>query len=147
MANFTFSKSEFSSSTQEDWGFETVGVLGKIPAMKGKKLQFTKKNLKGENKVTLQIFPKKYATLTDAIEAEDVEFLCCTAPLSKTIRKAITSGTSHNKVLSYLVTLEVQRDDEKSFLFSEKGDGEQLPAFLVEELSKDKVELTDLVTF
>ena len=150
MATFSFSKSEFSSSTQEDWGYESVGILGKIPAMKGKKIQFTKKNLKGENRVALQIFPKKYAKLEDAISDDAVEGLICTSPLSKIVRKALTSGTSHNKVLSYIVTLEIQQsvdDADKYFLFSEKGDGEQLPAFLVDELAKDKIELNDLVAF
>jgi hypothetical protein len=152
MANFTFSKSTFSSSTQEDWGFETVGTFGKLPAMKGKRVQFTKKNLKGTNRVTLQIFPKKYSSLADAIEDNAVENLSCTVPLSKLVRKAITDGVTHNKMLSYLLTLEVQQDasDEenvKIFLFSEKGDGEQLPSFLVDDLAKEKVTFDDIVTF
>ena len=150
MATFNFTKSQFSSSTQEEWGYESVGILGKIPAMKGKKVQFTKKNLKGENRVALQIFPKKYAKLEDAINDDAVESLVCTGPLSKIIRKALTSGTSHNKVLSYLVTLEIQQsveDADRYFLFSEKGDGEQLPAFLVEELAKEKVAFADLTEF
>ena len=150
MAQFSFSKSQFSSSTQEDWGYETVGIFGKLPAMKGKKVQFTKKNLKGENRVALQIFPKKYAKLENAIDSDDVESLVCTTPLSKAIRKALNGNVPHNKVLSYLVTLEVQQsieDPERYFLFSEKGDGEQLPAFLVEDLAKEKVDYADLVEF
>ena len=152
MANFTFSKSTFSSSTQEDWGFELVGTFGKLKEMKGKKVQFTKRNLKSENKVTLQIFPKKYDSLADAIEDDAVEFLCCTAPLSKTIRTAIAKGITHNKMLSYLLTLEIQQstdddDNVRAFLFSEKGDGEQLPAFLVDDLSKEKVTFDDIVAF
>jgi len=150
MAQFNFSKSQFSSTTQEDWGYESVGILGKIPAMKGKKLQFTKKNLKGDNRVALQIFPKKYTKLEDAIADDAVEGLVCTAPLSKIVRKALTNGSAINKVLSYLVTLEVQQDiddADKYFLFSEKGDGEQLPAFLVEELAKEKVAFADLTEF
>lgn len=139
MAAFKFSKSEFSSGTQEDWGFETVGIFGEIPAMKGKKVQFTKKNLKGKNRVTLQIFPKKYKDLKDAIADKAVEFLPCTGPLSEMIRKAIASGVSHSKVLGHLVTLEIQQslqEPEKYFLFSEKGDGEALPAFLIDELEE-----------
>ena len=120
--------------------------------MKGKKVQFTKRNLKSENKVTLQIFPKKYDSLADAIEDDAVEFLCCTAPLSKTIRTAIAKGITHNKMLSYLLTLEIQQstdddDNVRAFLFSEKGDGEQLPAFLVDDLSKEKVTFDDIVAF
>ena len=150
MATFNFSKSQFSSSTQENWGYETVGIFGKISAMIGKKVQFTKKNLKGVNRVTLQIFPKKYSNLADAIEDDAVENLSCTEPLSKVVRKAINSGASHNKVLSYLLQLEIQRnieDKDKYFLFGEKGDGEALPAFLVDDLVKDKVEFADLVEF
>ena len=150
MATFNFTKSQFSSSTQEEWSYESVGIFGKIPAMKGKKVQFTKKNLKGEKCVALQIFPKKYAKLEEAITDDAVESLVCTAPLSKTIRKAIKGGSSYNKVLSYLVTLEIQKnieDPERYFLFSEKGDGEQLPAFLVEDLSKEKVTYSTLLEF
>lgn len=150
MANFTFSKSTFSSSTQEDWGFESVGIFGKLPAMKGKRVQFTKKNLKGDNKLTLQIFPKKYSTLADAIEDDAVENLVCTTPLSKMVRKAISNGVTYNKMLSYLLTLEIQQsieEPEKYFLFSEKGDGEQLPSYLVEDLTKDKVTFDDIVAF
>lgn len=148
MANFKFSKSEFSSTSQEDWNYETVGVFGKIPAMKGKRVTFTKKNLKGENRVTLQIFPKSYSTLADAIEADDVERLSCTVPLSKIVRKGLNSGVSHSKMLSYLISLEIQKDkddDSKYFLFQEKGDGEALPSFLVDELSKEKVTFDDVM--
>ena len=150
MAQFTFTKSQFSSNTQEDWGFETVGVFGKIPAMKNKRVQFTKKNLKGESRVTLQIFPKKYSNLSEAIDDDAVENLSCTVPLSKIVRKAISSGADYNKVLGYLVTLEIQKsvdDDSKYFLFSEKGDGEQLPSFLIDEVIKEKVSYDDLVAF
>lgn len=139
MAAFKFSKSQFSSSTQEDWEFETVGIFGEIPAMKGKKVQFTKKNLKGDSRVTLQLFPKKYKDLKEAIADEAVEFLPCTKPLSKMIRKAVASGVPHNKILGHLVTLEIQQsieEPEKYFLFSEKGDGEALPAYLVDELEE-----------
>lgn len=147
-AKFSFVKSEFQQQT-EDWNYETVGVFGKLPAMQGKKVCFTKRNLKGENRVTLQIFPKKYDTLKEAIEADDVEKLSCTTPLSKIVRKALAGGVSHTKMLSYLVTLEIQQDiDEPSkyFLFQEKGDGEALPAMLVSEL-KEKVSLDELVAF
>lgn len=148
MATFKFQKSEFSSTSQEDWGFETVGVFGKIPAMKGKRVTFTKKNLKGEARVTLQIFPKVYTTLKDAIEADQVEKLSCTVPLSKLIRKGLASGVSHNKMLGYLTTLEIQQDSKKPelyFLFSEKGDGEALPNFLIDELAKEAVTLEDVM--
>jgi hypothetical protein len=148
MAAFKFQKSEFSSTSQEDWGFETVGVLSKIPAMKGKRITFTKKNLKGEARVTLQIFPKVYTTLKDAIEADQVEKLSCTVPLSKIVRKGLASGVTHNKMLSYLTSLEIQKDvndESKYFLFQEKGDGEALPNFLIEELSKEAVTLEDVM--
>ena len=148
MATFKFQKSEFSSSTQEDWGFETVGKLGKIPAMKGKRITFTKKNLKGDARVTLQIFPKSFSSLKDAIEAEEVEKLSCTVPLSKIIRKGLASGVAHNKMLSYLTTLEIQqdiKDPKKYFLFQEKGDGEALPSYLIDELSKEEVTLEDVM--
>lgn len=149
MAQFKFSKSEFSSVGTEDWEYETVGVFGKLPAMKGKRVTFTKRNLKAETRVTLQIFPKKYKTLKEAIESDDVEKLSCTGPLSKIVRKAIANGASHNKVLSYLVTLEIQqdiKDNDKYFLFQEKGDGEALPAVLIEDLTEE-VSLNDLVAF
>jgi hypothetical protein len=148
MANFKFSKSEFSSSTQEDWGYETVGTLGKIPAMKGKRITFTKRNLKGDARVTLQIFPKSYDSLKEAIEAGDVEKISCTVPLSKMVRKALTNGVSHNKMLSYLIKQEVQQstdDPNKYFLFSEKGDGESLESFLIEDLNKVAVTLEDVM--
>lgn len=148
MAAFKFQKSEFSSTETTDWGFETVGVFGKIPAMKGKRVTFTKKNLKGESRVTLQIFPKVYTTLKDAIEADQVEKLSCTVPLSKMVRKGLASGVSHNKMLSYLTKLEIQQDSNKPelyFLFSEKGDGEALPNFLIDELAKEAVTLEDVM--
>lgn len=152
MANFTFSKSTFSSNTQEDWGYESVGTFGKLKEMKGKRLQFTKKNLKSDNRVALQIFPKKYSNLAEAIEDNAVESLICTSPLSKMIRTGLSKGVDHNKMLSYLLTLEVQQstdddDNVKIFLFSEKGDGEQLPSFLVEDLSKEKVTFDDIIAF
>lgn len=147
---FQFSKSTFAPSTQEDWGYDLVGIFGKLPAMKGKKVQFTKKNLKSDSRVTLQIFPKKYNTLKDAIEDDAVESLVCTVPLSKMIRAGLAKGVAHNKMMSYLLTLEVQVDSEDSdkyFLFSEKGDGEQLPAYLVDDLNKEKVTFDDIVAF
>jgi hypothetical protein len=148
MAAFKFQKSEFSSTGTEAWGFETVGVFGKIPAMKGKRVTFTKKNLKGEARVTLQIFPKVYTTLKDAIEADQVEKLSCTVPLSKMIRKGLTGGVSHSKMLGYLTSLEIQKDatdESKYFLFSEKSDGESLPNFLIEELGKEAITLEDVM--
>lgn len=148
MPTFKFQKSEFAQSTQEDWGYEVVGVFGKIPAMKGKRVTFTKKNLKGDARVTLQIFPKIYTTLKDAIEADQVEKLSCTVPLSKIVRKALANGVSHNKMLSYLTTLEIQQDltdPKKYFLFQEKGDGDALPSFLIDELGKESVTLEDVM--
>jgi len=150
MANFKFSKSEFSTTTQEDWGWETVGVFGEQNEMKGKRITFTKRNLKSDNAVTIQIFPKRFKVLEDAIKADQVEKLSCTKPLSKLVRKALSGGASHNKVLSYLTTLEIQTNIDNpqlSLLFSEKGDGEALPNFLIEDLQKEDVSLEDLVAF
>lgn len=148
MANFQFSKSTFSASTQEDWNYESVGIFGQLKAMQGKKLQFTKKNLKGDNRIALQIFPKKYNDLSAAIKDDAVESLICTEPLSKIIRKSIAGGISQNKMLAYLLTLEIQQDiddNDKYFLFQEKGDGEQLPSFLVDELKKEKVSFAEIL--
>jgi hypothetical protein len=145
--SFQFNKSEFQA--QEDWGFETVGIFGTLPAMKGKRLQFTKKNLKNEDRsIALQIFPKKYDNLSEAIADKATECLVCTRPLSKLIRKGISGGVNHNKMLSYLLSLEVQTNidnPKQHLLFSEKGDGEQLPAFLVDDLAKEKVSYEDIL--
>jgi hypothetical protein len=141
MANFKFSKSTFSSTGSEEWGFESVGIFGEIPAMKGKRVTFTKKNLKGDKKVTLQIFPKKYKTLADAIKDDAVEKLSCTAPLSKVVRTGLAKGVKQSKMLTYLIGLEIQQSIEEPelyFLFSEKGDGESLPNFLIDDLAEER---------
>ena len=150
MAQFKFTKSEFSSTGTADWNYETVGVFKKIPAMKGKKVTFTKKNLKGLSRVTLQIFPKKYDTLADAIADDAVEKLSCTKPLSETVRKTLEKGASQKKMLQWLLSLEIQQNidnPELYFLFSEKGDGEPLEAFEIDELAKGTIAYEDLAGF
>lgn len=149
-ATFEFQKSAFSSTPQADWGYDVVGIFGRLKAMKGKKVQFTKKNLKGENRVTLQIYPKQYADLAEAIADDEVEKLSCTTALSKVVRTALAKGATQAKVMSYLLSLEIQatKDDPTIyFLFNEKGDGEQLPAFLVDDAVKTVVTYEQLVAF
>lgn len=145
--NFKFSKSEFASADNQDWSYEEIGQLGKIQAMKGKRITFTKKNLKGVSRVTLQIFPAKYKTLKEAVDADSVEKISCTKPLSATVREAVNKKVELNKLLSWLLTLTVQQSIDKPelyFLFSEKGDGEALPSFLIDELADEPVEFAEL---
>lgn len=133
-ATFKFRKAEFTSQG-DDWAFEPIGVLNKIKDFADKRVTFTKRNLKSDKRVTLQLFPAKYDELSKAIEQDDVYLLPCTSNLSKVIRKALAQKADLVKVIGWLCTLEVQQDDQdRYFLFNEKGDGEALPSFLVKSL-------------
>lgn len=134
---FKFNKAVFS--TQTEWNYETIGVLKDI--IKGRKIKFIKKNLKTDKRVTLLISDK-----TGSYDNADI--LSCTVPLSKVVRKALESK-SQKEVLEALVKLQVQQDTEnpeKYFLFQPQGDGEMLPGFSVDELSKSSTTVEDLVS-
>ena len=124
----TFSKSEFQAQT--DWSFTRVGNFKTLT--KGMKLAFTKKNLSGKNRLTVQIFPKKHAALADAIEADEVYKVSCTAPLSETIREGIKKGVSLENAMKFLLSLDVQESNENpdiKLIFAPQGDGNPLEVF------------------
>jgi len=144
---FQFTKSTFSAQEDQDWSFESVGILKSLPAMKTKNMVLTKKNLKGDKRVTLQIFPKSFSTLADAIEADSVENLPCTLPLSKQIRAVYAQKIPLTRIYQWLAGLEIQQnpDTKRYFLFSEKGDGEGLPHFAIAEAKKESVTFDELL--
>jgi hypothetical protein len=125
---FKFNQAVYQS-TGTDFNYESVGTLASN--CKGYSLKFSKRNLASDKRVTLLLRDKKGVDFT----------LSCSAPLSKLVRKAISSGTPHNKVLTSLLKLDImqdQDDESKYFLCQPQGDGEMLPSYEVDTLAKDK---------
>lgn len=137
-----FNEAQFSEQTSDDYDYSNQGTLAQNA--KGFTIKFTKKNLAGLNlnskgevtRVTLilQKGGKRYN-------------LSCSAPLSALVRTAVKTQ-DQDQVLASLMQLEihVSNDDEsRYFLTQPKGDGEQLPSFDVNALSKMNVSYEDVI--
>ena len=128
-----FNEAVFSETTSE-WNYSSEGTLA--VNCKGYTVKFSKRNLAGDKRVTLLLSKgnKKFT-------------LSCSAPLSKIVRKALTTKTQ-NEVLGGLMQLEIMVNDEDStkyFLCQPQGDGEMLPEFKVDELVKANVSYEDVM--
>lgn len=128
-----FNEAQFSEQTSE-WNYSSQGTLA--TNCKGYLVKFTKRNLASDKRVTL-ILSKGTKRFT----------LSCSAPLSVLVRKALQTK-EQNEVLASLMQLAIMvcdDDESRYFLCQPQGDGEQLPEFKVDELSKKNVSYEDVI--
>lgn len=143
LKTFKFETSTFAGST-EDYNWEVVAPLKSIPDFKGKKLTFTKGNLRKveaglKKRIALQIFPTKYQDLAEAAEAGKVQILVLSEPLSKQCIALLKKGSSQLQVMKKLLDCEVNVNTEtkRQLLMSPaSGDGELFEAFEIAEIEE-----------
>lgn len=127
--NFKFKKIDYSNSTtSEDWSYVPVGTLASLA--KKSRFKFTKRNLASDKRITILISDDKG-------NYENGSMISCTSPLSATVRKWLKDGVSQKDIMTALVKLTVQvdqDDQDKYFLFAPQGDGEMLADFGVNDL-------------
>lgn len=130
-----FNKAVYSTTSNEDFNYESVGTLASN--CKGYSLKFSKRNLASDKRVTLLMKDKAGVDFT----------LSCSAPLSKLVRKALTTQ-DQKTVLSSLLNLDIMQDKDDAtryFLCQPQGDGEMLPTFKVDELAKVNASFEDVM--
>ena len=117
----SYNKTQFTE--QGDFNYESVGNFSEH--VLGMSIKFTKKNLAGENRVTIIATPK---------DGEPINF-SCTKPLSKTVREVLAKGVKQTEVLGTLLNYDVKvdKDDEsRYFIFApNNGGGEMLESLAV----------------
>lgn len=139
-----FQKAEYQSPGG-DYDFDPLqdddgNALTFNQALDGRFIKFSKRNLRGDKRVTILMSD-------DQKDFSNAEIIFCQKPLSESIRKALNGGTAQKVVLSNLLNLTIDaKFDDKGELVSaflrlpSDGDGEMLESFSADDLAQESYE-------
>jgi hypothetical protein len=139
-----FKKVEYQSQSG-DYDFDPLlddegNPLTFNQALDGRFIKFTRKNLRGDKRVTILMSD-------DQKDFSNAEMITCQKPLSELIRTALANKTPQKVVLSNLLNLTIDaKFDEDGQLVSaflrlpSDGDVEMLESFSAEDLAQESYE-------